>query len=225
MLIRIFRPLAAAIIFAVLAGSAAAQNEQSPIVEKDIEYKDWSYKNVLTDESVNLRSFAKGKKLVLVVYYAPWCPNWRHDAPILERFYNKYKDKGLGIIAVGEYDPQSAMKTNLSNLKVSFPAVVESEARSDKQKTLHYTYRKSTGDNRNWGSPWYIFLDPAKLEKKGDLLTRKAFVINGEIIEAEGDAFIRRQLRLPAERRETKAAMSQIEVCDPATSVLSAKTP
>ena len=66
---------------------AFGQNEQSPIVEKEISYKDWTYKNVQTGENVNLRDFTKGKKLTMVVYFAPWCPNWKHDAPMLEKLY------------------------------------------------------------------------------------------------------------------------------------------
>src|SRR5205085_2784130 len=160
----------------VLTGSmfAFAQNEQAPIVEKDIEYNNWTYKNVQTGADINLREFAKGKKLVMVVYFAPWCGNWRHDAPMLQRLYDKYKDNGLGMIAVGEYDPVASMKTNLDGMKITFPAVYESENRTEKQKTLHYQYRQSTGDTRNWGSPWYIFLDPNKIDKKGEILTKKA---------------------------------------------------
>ena len=85
---------------------ALAQNEQSPMVEKEIIYKDWTYKNPKTGGDVNLRSLTKGKKLTIVVYYAPWCPNWRHDAPMLERFYQKYNDKGLEIVGVEPVAPQ-----------------------------------------------------------------------------------------------------------------------
>ena len=133
-----------------------SQNEQAPIIEKEISYKDWTYKSVGNGEEIKLRDFTKGKKLVMVVYFAPWCGNWRHDAPMLERLYKKYKASGLGIIAVGEYDPVTAMRSNLETLKITFPAVYESESRGDKQKTLHYEYRKVTGDSRNWGSPYYV---------------------------------------------------------------------
>ncbi|MEP6786790.1 MAG: redoxin domain-containing protein [Acidobacteriota bacterium] len=198
------------------AAFAFGQNEQSPIVEKEISYKDWTYKNVQTGEDVNLRDFAKGKKLTMVVYFAPWCGNWRHDAPMLEKLYEKYKGAGLGIIAVGEYDPVVSMKNNLDFMKITFPAVYESENRTEKQNTLHYNYRKSTGDNRNWGSPWYIFLTPSVMEKKGDVLTKKTFVINGELIEAEGEQFIRKQLGLPAiDPKAATAEKDKVEVCDP----------
>ena len=71
------------------------QNEQSPIVEKDVNYKDWTYTDVRTSADIDLRKFANGKKLVMVVYFAPWCPNWKHDAPILQRFYEKYRGSGV----------------------------------------------------------------------------------------------------------------------------------
>lgn len=196
---------------------AFGQNEQSPIVEKEISYKNWTYKTVQTGEDLNLRDFTKGKKLVMVVYFAPWCPNWRHDAPILQGLYDKYHPKGLDIVAVGEYDPVAAMKADLDTMKITFPAVYESENRTEKQKTLHYGYRNSTGDTRSWGSPWYIFLQPSSMEKKGDTLTKKTYVINGEIIQIEGEKFIREKLGLPAVDAKTAAASSgKIEVCDPA---------
>lgn len=189
---------AAAIISLLAFTFAFGQNEQAPIQEKEIVYKDWTYKNIVTGGDLNLRDFTKGKKLVVVVYYAPWCPNWRFDAPMLVRLYNKYKAHGLDIVGVGEYDPLPSMKSNLEALKIPFPVVYESEERGAKQKTLHYEYRRYTGDARGWGSPWYIFIEPAKMEKNGNVLTRKTHIINGEMIEIEGDRFIREKLGLPA---------------------------
>jgi len=204
------------VILMLYLTSAYGQNEQSPLIEKEISYKDWTYKNIQTGENVNLRDFTKGKKLTMIVYFAPWCGNWRHDAPMLEKLYEKYKAAGLGIIAVGEYDPVASMKNNLDFMKITFPAVYESENRTEKQNTLHYSYRKSTGDNRNWGSPWYVFLTPSAMEKNGDVLTTKTFVINGELIEAEGELFIRKQLGLPAVyAKGATAEKDKIEVCDP----------
>ncbi len=193
-----------------------AQNEQASIVEKEIKYKDWTYKSVRTGEDQNLRDYIIGKKLVMVVYFAPWCHNWRHDAPILRKLYDKYQSDGLGIIAVGLYDPVEAMQANLDALNIAFPVVYESADRESRQTSLHYKYRRSTGDERKWGSPWYIFLTPAQLEKKGDTLTKKTFVINGEIIEAEGERFIRTRLGLPASEAKVGIKKNgELEVCDP----------
>ena len=214
----------AIVLFALTAGFA--QNEQSPIVEKEINYKTWTYKDVHSNTEVSLRDLTKGKKLVVVVYFAPWCHNWQHDAPFLQKFYDKYKAAGLEIVGVGEYDPVASMKSNLDSMKITFPVVYESVDRVEWQKTHHYDYRKSTGDNRTWGSPWYILLETALLEKKGDTLVKKTHVINGEMVEVEGEKFIRERLGLPAlDAKSTTAKSDKIEVCDPAKAVTELKKP
>lgn len=195
---------------------AAAQTEQAPILEKEFKYKDWTYKSVRDDKPLNLRDLATNKKLVLVVYFAPWCPNWKHEAPFAQKLYDKYKASGLEIVGVGEYDTVDAMKTNLDALKITFPVVYESDARDAKQKTLHYEYRKATGDTRGWGSPWNIFLEPSKMSKKGDVLTEKTYIVNGELIETEAEKFVREKLGLPAAESKTeKTAAKNIEACEP----------
>ncbi len=200
--------------FLVLFGfvSAFAQNEQSPIVEKDVEYRDWVYKNVQTGDEVNLRRFTQGKKLVMVAYFAPWCGNWKHDVAFVQSLYEKYKGNGFDVIAVGEYDPVDSMKTHIGQYKLTFPVVWESDARTAKQSTLHYQYRKAAGDTRNWGSPWYVFLEVSKLEGNGPILARKAPIVNGELIKPEAEKFIREKLGLG-----TQATLGQgdrIEPCE-----------
>lgn len=184
----------------VFAASAFGQDEQAPIIEKEIEYKNWIYKDVRTDEAMSLREMAEGKKLVAVVYFAPWCPDWKHDAPQLVRLYEKYKKHGFEVIGVGEYDTVEAMRANLDAFKIGFPVVYESRDRFEKQKTKHFAYRVAAGDKRGWGSPWYIFLEPGKMTKTGDVLVTKANLINGEIIEADVERFIREKLGLAAEK-------------------------
>ena len=181
------------------AAIAFAQNEQSPILEKDLKYKNWTYKSVRDDSPIDLREFAKGKKLVLVVYFAPWCPNWRHEAPFAQKLYEKYKAQGFDVIGVSEYDTVAATKTDLEKKGITFPVVFESDNKDAKQKTPHYQYRRETGDRRNWGSPWNIFIDPLEMKKEGDVLIKKAFIVNGELIETEAEKFVRERLGLKPE--------------------------
>ncbi|HSE20348.1 MAG TPA: TlpA disulfide reductase family protein [Pyrinomonadaceae bacterium] len=169
---------------------AQAGHEYSPLVEKTVNYKNWSLQNVKTDNPDDLRALIAGKKLVMVVYFAPWCGNWRNEAPIAAKLYDKYKEQGFLVIGVSEYATRDDVKRFFGDAGPSFPVVTESESRDEKQKTAHYGYRQLTGDSRNWGSPWNIFLDPAKVNKAGDVLTEKAWVVNGELIEDEVDKFI-----------------------------------
>lgn len=190
---------------------AFAQNEQAPILEKEFKYNDWTYQSIRDDSRINLREFVKGKKLVMVVYFAAWCPNWKHEAPFAQKLYEKYKDQGFDVIGVSEYDTVEAAKTDVEKKGITFPVVWESNSKDAKQKTLHYDYRKAVGDTRNWGSPWNLFVQPSKIKKSGDLLLKKGFVVNGELIEAETENFVREKLGLkPLETgdkpKETKVA-------------------
>ena len=45
--------------------------------------------------TISLSEF-RGKKPVVVDFWASWCPNCRRDMPNLNRFYEKYKDKVEG---------------------------------------------------------------------------------------------------------------------------------
>jgi len=177
-------------VLSPLLAFAQAGHEYSPLVEKTVNYKNWSLPNLTTDKADDLRSLVAGKKLVMIVYFAPWCGNWRNEAPIAAKLYEKYKGQGFQVIGVSEYATRDDVKKYFGDAGAPFPVVTESESRDDKQKTLHYGYRQLTGDTRNWGSPWNIFLEPSKLNASGDVLTEKAWVVNGELIEDEVDKFI-----------------------------------
>jgi thiol-disulfide isomerase/thioredoxin len=97
-----------ALIVALLAPAAAvtraqAGHEYAPLQEKTVNYKDWTFKSLKDGAPVTLRSLVAGKRLVMVVYFAPWCPNWRNEAPVAASLYEKYKANGLEIVGVSEY--------------------------------------------------------------------------------------------------------------------------
>jgi len=177
-------------VLSPLLAFAQAGHEYSPLVEKTVNYKNWALPSLTTDKADDLRSLVTGKKLVMIVYFAPWCGNWRNEAPIAAKLYEKYKGQGFQVIGVSEYATRDDVKKFFGDAGAPFPVVTESESRDDKQKTPHYGYRQLTGDTRNWGSPWNIFLEPSKLNASGDVLTEKAWVVNGELIEDEVDKFI-----------------------------------
>ena len=185
-----------ALVPAALVARAQASHEYAPLEEKTVNYKDWTLKSVKDGTPINLRTFAKGRKLVLVVYFAPWCGNWRNEAPVAAKLYEKYKNQGLDVIAVSEYAPRDAAAAFFGETGSPYAVVSESESRDDRDKTSHYGYRQATGDTRHWGSPYNVFLEPAKLNKTGDVLTEKAWVVNGELVEDEVENFIRARLGL-----------------------------
>jgi thiol-disulfide isomerase/thioredoxin len=179
-----------ALALSPIATMAQAGHEYSPLVEKTVNYKNWSLPDLKTEKDDDLRALMAGKKLVMIVYFAPWCGNWRNEAPIAAKLYDKYKNQGFQVIGISEYASRDDVKSFFGDAGAPYPIVTESESREEKEKTLHYEYRQLTGDTRNWGSPWNIFLEPSKLNASGDVLTEKAWVVNGELIEDEVDKFI-----------------------------------
>jgi peroxiredoxin len=186
------------------AGGTSDVHEYAPIQEKKINYKDWTFKRMGTGEPVNLRGWTKGKKLVLVVYLAPWCNNWKLEAPVVERLYAKYKAQGFDVIGVSNYGTERDQQIHFKDKIPPYPVVIESDTREARDQTTHYAYRQLTGDARKWGSPYNIFLLPSKLKHDGDLLTEKAWITNGELIEEEAEKFIRKHLGLKEEKKQEK---------------------
>ena len=169
---------------------AQAGHEYSPMVESTVNYKNWTLPNLITDKQEDLRKLMDGKKLVMIVYFAQWCGNWRNEAPVAAKLYDKYKAQGFQVIGVSEYAFKDEVQGYFGKDGPPYPVVMESQLKDDKEDTAHYAYRKLTGDKRNWGSPWNIFLEPAKVSKTGEVLAEKAWVVNGELIEEEVDKFI-----------------------------------
>ena len=193
-----------------LAAMAQGDHEYSPLVEKMVNYRNWSLPDLKSDKDADLRKLMAGKKLVMIVYFAPWCHNWRNEAPIAAKLYDKYKSQGFQVIGVSEYASKDDVKSFFGDAGPPYPIVTESDSREEKEKTLHYEYRQLTGDTRNWGSPWNIFLEPAKVNPKGEVLTEKAWVVNGELVEDEVDKFIASKLTPTS---ATAAAAKVIEPC------------
>jgi len=194
--------LATVFAFAVLITPFAAVvraqdgHEYAPLEEKTINYKDWTFKDLQTGAPVNLRQWAAGKKLVMVAYFAPWCGNWRFEAPVLARLHEKYKPHGFDVVAVSEYAPTNDSKNFFGEKGAPYTVVVESEGREARDKTTHYSYRQACGDARRYGSPFNVLLEPASLKKKGEVVAEKAWVVGGELIEKDVEKFIRQRLGL-----------------------------
>jgi thiol-disulfide isomerase/thioredoxin len=203
---RLFAALILLVSTFSLGAYAQAGHEYSPLVEKTVNYKNWTLNDLSDNKPVDLRAAVAGKKLVMVVYFAPWCGNWRNEAPVAARLYEKYKDQGFAVIGVSEYGSRDDVKNFFAPTGSPYPVFSESETREDREKTAHYGYRQLTGDTRKWGSPWNIFLEPAALSKTGDVVTEKAWVVNGELIEADVDKFI-------GEHLKTATTASMIEPC------------
>jgi cytochrome c biogenesis protein CcmG/thiol:disulfide interchange protein DsbE len=62
-------------------------------------------------------------KVVLVNFWASWCPPCKEEMPILEKVYQKYNDKNFVILAVNMDTSEGALKEFLEKNRYSFPIV------------------------------------------------------------------------------------------------------
>jgi len=80
----------------------------------------------------------RGKKPVVVDFWASWCPNCRRDMPNLSRFYEKYKDK-VEVIGVNLQERESIVQDFISSGNISFPIVLDPFKQASNAFGIQYT--------------------------------------------------------------------------------------
>jgi peroxiredoxin len=77
----------------------------------------------LSGRTYSLSQF-KGKYIVLT-FFATWCPYSNDVAPYLEPLYQKYKDKGVQLVAINVKEPESLVKRFAKKHSFSFPILLD----------------------------------------------------------------------------------------------------
>jgi len=68
-------------------------------------------------------------KVVILNFWATWCPPCKEEMPSMEMLYRKYKDQGLVILAVNaEEDGKELVENFLKKNPYTFPILLDSEA-------------------------------------------------------------------------------------------------
>lgn len=179
--------------------SAVAQDDHShyyvPLREVEMEIKDFSFAT-LDGKTIRLSEAVKGKKLVLVHYFAAWCHNSNFDVSTMKELYAKYKDRGFMVIAVCEYSNELELRGFIERHQPEYPICIEGDGKfKDRTGTTHYTYRSKVDDNRHWGTPLNILIAAEDIQKKGDIITKHVRIAPGEVIKSEFEELIREKLK------------------------------
>ena len=77
------------------------------------------------------RSDLQGK-VVLVDFWATWCPGCVEELPAIQRLYDKYKDQGFVVIGVHSKQGGDKAKDFLKEHKINFPVVVDDDTTTGK---------------------------------------------------------------------------------------------
>ncbi len=74
-------------------------------------------------------------KVVFVNIWATWCPPCRQEVPSMVRLYERFRDRGLEIVAVSEDRDPEAVRRFVARYRVPFPVVM------DRDKAVYRAYR------------------------------------------------------------------------------------
>jgi|SRR5579863_868644 len=86
----------------------------------DLQGKTWTLKDL------------KGK-VVLVNFWATWCPPCQKEMPDLDALYNQFKDRGFVILALSEDDETEKVAPFIGERKISYPILLDPGSAVGKQ--------------------------------------------------------------------------------------------
>ncbi|HQR35132.1 MAG TPA: TlpA disulfide reductase family protein [Blastocatellia bacterium] len=191
------------LLFTILVGfslTAAAQDDHGhyyvPLRDAEMDIKDFNFPT-LDGKTVNLREAVKGKKLVLVHYFAAWCHNSNFDVKTMKELYEKYKDQGFTVIGVCEYSSEPELRGFIERHQPEYTICIEGDGKmKDRTGTTHYAYRNQLDDNRHWGTPLNVLISAEDVQKKGDIIAKHVRIAPGEVIKSEFEELIEQRLKL-----------------------------
>ena len=68
-------------------------------------------------------------RIVILNFWATWCPPCRAEMPSMEKLYNRFKDQGLEILAVDIGEDESTVRRFINSSKYTFPVLLDTNNR------------------------------------------------------------------------------------------------
>ena len=82
-------------------------------------------------------------KVIVVRFWVDWCKSCAIEMPMIDAAYNKYKDRGLVVIAVNVGQPKDVAEAFVTKLKLSYPVVLDTDSSIAKKygvKAVPFTF-------------------------------------------------------------------------------------
>mgnify|MGYP001825639440 CR=1 FL=1 len=69
-------------------------------------------------------------KVILLNFWATWCPPCRHEMPAMERLYQRFRDRGFVVLAVNQWEEPDLVFAYTGDLNVfpSFPILFDPQS-------------------------------------------------------------------------------------------------
>jgi len=126
-----------------------------------------------------------GKKVLVVRFQASWCKSCATQAAGIQRLYERYKDRGVEVLAIQVDDPERQARTFLQSHGATYPAALDPGLRVANR----FGFKRA---------PYTVIVN-----KRGEIAAR----LDATADEAQLAAAIEAALKPPAKRRApTKAS-------------------
>lgn len=96
------------------------KREHADFTLRDLDGHDWSMKDL-------------HGKVVVVNFWATWCPPCRKEMPSLQQLYTRFKDQGLVVLAISD-EQFDKVQPFISKINVNFPVLL------DPSETVHHLF-------------------------------------------------------------------------------------
>ncbi|MDR2662305.1 MAG: TlpA family protein disulfide reductase [Treponema sp.] len=132
---KLYAALCAVLLFSCADRTTEAQNLPQnmagafrsagiPVLAKPVDPEAFSLA-LLTGGRTELSAY-KGK-VVLLNFWATWCPPCRAEMPSMETLYKRFKDQGLEILAVDCAEEKAVVERFIENNKYSYPVLLDTD--------------------------------------------------------------------------------------------------
>lgn len=83
----------------------------------------------LPDQAGKVHTLAMYKgKVVLVRFWADWCPNCKEEMPKIDEVYKNLKDRGFDVLGVNVKQSEEAVTAFVKEYKITFPTPLDKDA-------------------------------------------------------------------------------------------------
>ena len=112
------------LIFIILSLVAFAGCQKIEAQQKAVPQKAWDF--TLQDIYGNRVSVSDFKgKVIILDFFATWCPPCRAEIPHFVELYDKYKDKGLVVIGISVELDQELVKRFAKEFDINYPVLID----------------------------------------------------------------------------------------------------